>query len=75
MPAYYFAITGYHPGEKPDPAADTIIAIQYQKIDLTSGEAGLHALVEGTIGKVKDFFVFRSQFVQKTGTTTVTTTT
>ena len=38
-----------------------------------SGEAGLRALVEGTIGKVKDFFVFRSQFVQKTGTTTVTT--
>jgi hypothetical protein len=38
MPACYFAITGYHSGEKPDPAADTIIAIQYQKIDLTSGE-------------------------------------
>lgn len=38
MPAYYFAIVGHHAGEKPDPAADTIIAIQYQKIDLTSGE-------------------------------------
>jgi hypothetical protein len=38
-----------------------------------SGEAGLRALVEGTIGKIKDFFVFRSQFVQKTGTSTVTT--
>ena len=38
-----------------------------------SGEAGLRAIVEGTIGKIKDFFVFRSQFVQKTGTTTVTT--
>ncbi|MGA9626608.1 MAG: P22 phage major capsid protein family protein [Bryobacteraceae bacterium] len=38
-----------------------------------SGEAGLRALIEGTIGKIKDFFVFRSQFVQKTGTTTVTT--
>jgi hypothetical protein len=38
-----------------------------------SGEAGLRALIEGTIGKVKDFFVFRSQFVQKTGTTPVTT--
>ena len=25
------------------------------------------------MGKIKDFFVFRSQFVQKTGTTTVTT--
>ena len=38
-----------------------------------SGEAGLRALVDGSIGKIKDFFVFRSQFVQKTGTTTVTT--
>src|SRR5208282_4292709 len=27
----------------------------------TAGDAGLNALVEGTIGKVKDFFVFRSQ--------------
>ncbi len=33
----------------------------------TAGEAGLRALVDGTIGKVKDFFVFRSQFVEKTG--------
>jgi hypothetical protein len=39
----------------------------------TAGDAGLRAIVEGTIGKVKDFFVFRSQFVQKTGTGTVTT--
>jgi hypothetical protein len=38
MPAYYFAMEGYHPGEKPDPAVDTVITIQYQKIDLTSGE-------------------------------------
>ena len=38
MPAYYFAIEGYHTGEKPDPATDTLITIQYQKIDLTSGE-------------------------------------
>jgi hypothetical protein len=38
MPAYYFALEGYHAGEKSDPAADTVIAIQYQKIDLTSGE-------------------------------------
>jgi hypothetical protein len=38
MPAYYFAITGYHAGDKPDPATDTLIAIQYQKIDLTSAE-------------------------------------
>ncbi len=26
-----------------------------------AGEAGLRALIEGTIGKIKDFFVFRSQ--------------
>jgi hypothetical protein len=38
MPAYYFAIEGHHAGEKPDPASDTLIAIQYQKIDLTTGE-------------------------------------
>jgi hypothetical protein len=38
-----------------------------------SGEAGLRAIVDGTIGKVKDFFVFRSQFVQKTGSSPVTT--
>jgi hypothetical protein len=38
MPAYYFAMEGYHTGEKPDPTTDTLIAIQYQKIDLTSGE-------------------------------------
>jgi hypothetical protein len=43
----------------------------------TAGDAGLHALVEGTIGKVKDFFVFRSQFVPytvSTGSSPVTTT-
>jgi hypothetical protein len=33
----------------------------------TAGEAGLRALVEGSVGKIKDFYVFRSQFVQKTG--------
>jgi hypothetical protein len=38
MPAYYFAMEGYHTGEKPDPAVDKLITIQYQKIDLTSGE-------------------------------------
>jgi hypothetical protein len=31
------------------------------------GEAGLRSLVDGTIGKIKDFYVFRSQFVPKTG--------
>jgi hypothetical protein len=38
-----------------------------------SGEAGLRAIIDGTIGKVKDFFVFRSQFVAKTGTAPVNT--
>jgi hypothetical protein len=39
----------------------------------TAGDAGLHALVDGTIGKIKDFFVFRSQYVPYTGTNPVTT--
>jgi hypothetical protein len=38
-----------------------------------SGEAGLRAIIDGTIGKVKDFFVFRSQFVSKTGSGPVNT--
>ncbi|MFA4848971.1 MAG: hypothetical protein WC626_04515 [Methanoregula sp.] len=38
MPAYYFAMEGYHTGEKPDPAVDKLMTIQYQKIDLTTGE-------------------------------------
>jgi hypothetical protein len=38
MPAYYFAMEGYHAGDKPNPATDTVITIQYQKIDLTTGE-------------------------------------
>jgi hypothetical protein len=38
-----------------------------------SGEAGLRAIVDGTIGKVKDFFVFRSQVVPKTGSSPVNT--
>lgn len=39
----------------------------------TAGEAGLRALVDGTIGRLKDFYVFRSQFVKKTGSSPVTT--
>jgi hypothetical protein len=39
----------------------------------TAGEAGLRSLVDGTIGKIKDFFVFRSQFVTKTGSSPVST--
>src|SRR6476646_3107353 len=39
----------------------------------TAGEAGLRALVDGAVGKMKDFYVFRSQFVTKTGTSPVIT--
>ena len=39
----------------------------------TAGEAGLYALIDGTVGKIKDFYVFRSQFVPKTGSSPVTT--
>jgi hypothetical protein len=39
----------------------------------TAGSAGLRTLVEGTIGKFKDFYVFRSQFVAKTGSSPVNT--
>jgi len=39
----------------------------------SAGEAGLRALVDGTVGKIKDFYVFRSQFVPKTGSAPVTT--
>ncbi len=39
----------------------------------TAGDAGLRTLIDGTIGKLKDFYVFRSQFVAKTGSGPVTT--
>lgn len=39
----------------------------------SAGDAGLRAIVDGTVGKIKDFFVFRSQFVPKTGAAPVTT--
>jgi hypothetical protein len=39
----------------------------------TAGEAGLRALVDGSVGKLKDFYVFRSQFVPKTGSSPVAT--
>jgi hypothetical protein len=39
----------------------------------SAGDSGLRAIVDGAVGKVKDFFVFRSQFVQKTGSSPVTT--
>jgi hypothetical protein len=38
-----------------------------------AGDAGLRALIDGTFGKIKDFYVFRSQYVQKTGTAPVNT--
>jgi hypothetical protein len=39
----------------------------------SSGDAGLRALVDGTVGRIKDFFVFRSQLVQYTGSGPVNT--
>ena len=39
----------------------------------SSGEAGLRALVDGSVGKMKDFFIFRSQFVSQTGSSPATT--
>lgn len=39
----------------------------------TAGEAGVSALISGSVGKLKDFFVFRSQFVAKTGSGPVNT--
>jgi P22 coat protein - gene protein 5 len=39
----------------------------------SAGEAGLRALVDGAVGKLKDFFIFRSQLVSKTGSAPITT--
>jgi hypothetical protein len=39
----------------------------------TAGDAGLRSIIDGTVGKIKDFYVFRSQFVSKTTATTTTT--
>lgn len=39
----------------------------------TAGEAGANALIRGTVGRIKDFNVYRSQFVPKTGAAPVTT--
>lgn len=38
-----------------------------------TGDAGMRAMVDGTIGKLKDFFVVRSQYVPKTGSSPVNT--
>jgi len=39
----------------------------------TAAQAGVNALIEGTVIKVKDFYVFRSQYVAKTGANPVNT--
>jgi len=39
----------------------------------SAGEAGLRALVDGAVGKMKDFYIFRSQFVVQTGSGPATT--
>jgi len=39
----------------------------------TAGEAGVNALIQGTVGRIKDFFVFRSQYVAQAGSAPVTT--
>ena len=39
----------------------------------TAGDAGLRTMVDGTIGKIKDFYVFRSQFVPTTGSSPLNT--
>lgn len=40
----------------------------------TAGDAGLRSMVDGSIGRIKDFYVFRSQFVPKTGSNPTLTT-
>lgn len=39
----------------------------------TAGDAGLKTLIDGEVGRLKSFYVFRSQFVNKTGSAPVTT--
>jgi len=39
----------------------------------SAGEAGVQALINGTVGRLKDFTVFRSQFTPKTGSSPTTT--
>ncbi len=39
----------------------------------SAGEAGLRALIDGAVGKMKDFYIFRSQLVPKTGSGPATT--
>ncbi len=39
----------------------------------SAGDAGLRALIDGSVGKMKDFYIFRSQFVPMTGSAPATT--
>jgi len=39
----------------------------------SAGEAGLRALIDGSVGKMKDFFIVRSQFVPTSGSSPVIT--
>ncbi len=39
----------------------------------SAGDAGVSALINGTVGRLKDFAILRSQFIQKTGAAPVTT--
>ena len=39
----------------------------------TAGEAGVRALIDGTVGRIKDFAVFRSQLVKQNGSSPVQT--
>ena len=39
----------------------------------TVGEAGLRTMIDGAVGKMKDMYIFRSQFVAQTGSSPVTT--
>ena len=38
----------------------------------TAGAAGLRVMIDGPVGKIKDFFVFRSQYIPKTGSPIMT---
>jgi hypothetical protein len=40
---------------------------------LNVGQAGIDAVIQGQVGKLKDFFVFRSQYVPVTGSGSLTT--
>jgi hypothetical protein len=42
---------------------------EYQSV----GQAGLRSVIDGSLGKLKDFYVFRSQFISKTGSAPQTT--